>query len=67
MVFVIIGGVGRLFGPVVGALVFVALEHWLGGLSDFWHIYLGLLLLGIVLFGRGGLIGMICGEARLHE
>ena len=64
MVFVIIGGVGRLFGPVVGALVFVALEHWLGGLSDFWHIYLGLLLLGIVLFGRGGLIGIICGEAR---
>jgi branched-chain amino acid transport system permease protein len=67
MVFVIIGGVGRLFGPVVGALMFVALEHWLGGLSDFWHIYLGILLLGIVLFGRGGLIGMICGEARQHE
>ncbi len=41
MIFIIIGGVGRLFGPVVGALVFVALEHWLGALSDFWHIYLG--------------------------
>ena len=67
MVFVIIGGAGRLFGPVVGALVFVALEHWLGSLSDFWHIYLGILLLGIVLFGRGGLIGMICGEPHAHE
>jgi len=44
MVFVIIGGVGRLFGPVAGALVFVALEHWLGGLSEYWHIYLGALL-----------------------
>lgn len=66
MVFVIIGGVGRLFGPVVGALVFVLLEHWLGGVSDYWHIYFGLLLLCIVLFGRGGLIGMICGRKKVY-
>ncbi len=67
MVFVIIGGVGRLFGPVVGALVFVALEHLLGGLSDFWHIYLGIMLLLIVLFGKGGVIGMICGRENVHD
>ena len=67
IIFVIIGGVGRLFGPVVGALVFVALEHLLGGVSDFWHVYLGALLLIIVLFGNGGVIGMICGRERVHE
>ena len=67
IVFIIIGGVGRLFGPVVGALVFVALEHFLGGLSDFWHIYLGLLLLIIVLFGKGGIIGVVCGREKIHE
>ena len=67
IVFIIIGGVGRLFGPVVGALVFVALEHFLGELSDFWHIYLGLLLLIIVMFGKGGIIGLICGRQRAHE
>ena len=67
MVFVIIGGVGRLFGPVVGALVYVALEHLLGGLSEFWHIYLGILLLLIVLFGRGGLIGLLCGSERVRD
>ena len=66
IVFIIIGGVGRLFGPVIGALVFVTLEHFLGGLSDFWHIYLGLLLLCIVLFSKGGLIGLICGVGRVH-
>lgn len=64
IVFVILGGVGRLFGPVVGALLFVFLEHVLGGLSDFWHIYLGLLLLVVVLFGRGGVIGMMCGREK---
>lgn len=67
MIFVIIGGVGRLFGPVAGALAFVAMEHLLGGLSEFWHVYLGLLLLLIVLFGRGGLIGMACGREAAHE
>jgi branched-chain amino acid transport system permease protein len=67
MIFIILGGVGRLFGPVIGALVFVALEHWLGGLSDYWHIYLGLLLLLTVLFGRGGLIGMVSGRRAVHD
>lgn len=67
IVFIIIGGVGRLFGPVAGAMLFVLLEHVLGGLSSYWHIYLGLLLLGIVLFGRGGLIGMVAGRGRAHD
>ncbi len=67
IVFVIIGGVGRLFGPVVGAGVFVALEHFLGGLSEFWHIYLGALLLAIVLFGRGGVIGILSGREKIHD
>lgn len=67
MIFIIIGGVGRLFGPVAGALVFVGLEHFLGGLSDYWHIYLGLLLLVIVLFGKGGIIGMISGREVKHD
>ncbi len=62
MVFVILGGVARLIGPVVGALVFVALEEVLGGLSEFWHIYLGLLLLLIVMFASGGITGAIVRE-----
>ncbi len=67
MIFVILGGVARLFGPVVGAVVFVALEHFLGGLSDYWHIYLGLLLLLIVLFARGGIVGLLSGRERTHD
>lgn len=59
MIFVILGGVARLIGPVLGAIVFVALEETLGGLSEFWHIYLGLLLLIIVLFAKGGIAGVL--------
>lgn len=67
MVFVILGGVARLCGPIVGAVTFVMLEHFLGGLSDYWHIYLGMLLLLIVLFARGGLVGLIAGRGVAHD
>ncbi len=66
IVLIIIGGVGRLMGPVIGACLFVALEHWLGGLTDFWHIWLGVILLVIVLFARGGLIGLLTGKEGAH-
>lgn len=62
MVFIILGGTARLFGPVVGAVLFILLEEVLGGLSDYWHVYLGLLLLVIVLFARGGIVGLIAGR-----
>lgn len=67
MVFVILGGVGRVFGPVAGAALFIVLEHSLGGLSEFWHIYLGAILLGVVLFARGGLYGLLAGRERAHD
>ena len=66
MIFIILGGTARLFGPVAGAALFIILEHVLGGLSEFWHIYLGALLLAVVLFARGGLIGLLAGRARTH-
>lgn len=65
MVFVILGGTARLFGPVAGAALFIALEHLLGGVSDYWHVFLGALLLLVVLFGRNGVVGILAGqEAR---
>ncbi len=67
LVFVILGGVGRLFGPLAGAALFIILEHTLGGVSDFWQIFLGLLLLVVVLFARGGIIGTLAGRPVAHD
>ncbi len=64
IVLIVLGGVGRLMGPVVGAGLFVLLEHWLGGVSDHWLIFLGAALLLVVLFARGGLIGGIATGRR---
>ena len=64
MVFVILGGVARLYGPVAGAALFIVLEHLLGGLSEYWHIYLGMILLFVVLLARGGIIGTLSVKPR---
>lgn len=64
MIFVILGGVGRLFGPLAGAALFILLESLIGGMTDRWQLFLGAILLGVVLFARGGLIGLLAGRAR---
>lgn len=64
MVFVILGGAGRLLGPVAGACIFILLEHLLGGVSEHWLALLGAMLLGIVLFAPGGLVGVATRGAR---
>jgi branched-chain amino acid transport system permease protein len=64
IVLVILGGTGRLFGPVAGAMLFVLFESILGGFTERWQLFLGLILLGVVLFARGGLVGLLAGKAR---
>jgi len=64
IIFVILGGVGRLFGPVAGAALFILLESFIGGLTDRWQLVLGLILLSVVLFARGGVVGLLAGKAR---
>ncbi|MFO7856416.1 MAG: branched-chain amino acid ABC transporter permease [Paracoccaceae bacterium] len=64
IVFCILGGVGRLCGPVAGAAAFVLLEHFVGGVTERWQLVLGLILLGAVLFARGGIVGAVAGRGR---
>jgi branched-chain amino acid transport system permease protein len=64
IVLVILGGVGRLAGPLAGAIIYVVIEFLLGGASEHWQLFLGIILLGVVLFARGGVVGLAAGKAR---
>jgi len=64
IVLIILGGTGRLFGPLAGAALYVAFEYALGGLTERWQFFLGLILLLVVLFARGGLLGLLAGKAK---
>jgi branched-chain amino acid transport system permease protein len=59
MVMVILGGMGSLFGPVLGAIVYLVLEEFLSQVTEYWALIMGPLLLLIVLFGRGGIMGLL--------
>jgi branched-chain amino acid transport system permease protein len=59
MVMVILGGMGSMFGPVIGAIVFLVLEELLSQVTEYWALIMGPLLLLIVLFGRGGIDGLL--------
>jgi branched-chain amino acid transport system permease protein len=56
---VIIGGVATFFGPLVGTLAFVLLEEALSAITVYWHLIFGLLLVALVLFGKGGIDGWL--------
>lgn len=64
IVLIILGGTGRLFGPLAGAALYVILEFVLGGMTERWQFFLGLILLAVVLFARGGVMGLLAGKAR---
>jgi branched-chain amino acid transport system permease protein len=59
MVMVVLGGMGSLFGPVLGTIVFLMLEEFLSQITEYWALIMGPLLLLIVLFGRGGIDGLL--------
>jgi branched-chain amino acid transport system permease protein len=59
MMMVILGGMGSLFGPLVGAAVFLMLENVLSGWTEHWQAILGPILLLVVLFAKRGLFGLL--------
>jgi len=59
LVMLILGGTGRLYGPFLGAAVYMILEDYFSKLSPtFWQLGIGLLLVLAVLFARRGVLGI---------
>jgi branched-chain amino acid transport system permease protein len=64
MFMVILGGMGTLVGPVVGAVALLLLEDVLSAWTTHWQMILGPILLLVVLFAKRGLIGLLPDRAR---
>ncbi|HSI02478.1 MAG TPA: branched-chain amino acid ABC transporter permease [Reyranella sp.] len=70
IVIVVLGGIGALFGPLYGAVVFFALEETLKpfldllhkGWGEYWQIVFGPLLVIIALYARGGMASLLRGR-----
>ncbi len=59
IIMVVLGGMGSIFGPLFGAVALLVLEETLSGITEYWQIILGPLLLLVVLFARGGIDGLL--------
>jgi branched-chain amino acid transport system permease protein len=59
LIILVLGGYGRLYGAFVGAVAYMTLEHFLSrAYPSAWQLGLGLLLVLIALFARGGILGL---------
>ena len=58
MIMVILGGVGQLYGGVLGAVVFLLLEEVLSSYTIYWQFGLGAMLLAVVLLTPNGLMSL---------
>jgi branched-chain amino acid transport system permease protein len=59
IIMVVLGGMGSPVGAVFGAVALLVLEEALSGITEYWQIILGPLLLLVVLFARGGIDGLL--------
>lgn len=58
VIILVLGGTGRLYGALIGAAVFMLAQDYIAGLNPaYWQFWIGLLLIVIVLFARGGILG----------
>ena len=55
---VLTGGMGTLYGPIVGAFIIVLASDLLSAFWDRWMFIMGILYIFFVLFARGGLWGL---------
>jgi branched-chain amino acid transport system permease protein len=74
MIMVILGGMGSLIGPVLGATGFLLLEEYLpeamdavsSGSGEHWMLLFGPILIALVLFARGGLLSLLAARRARH-
>ena len=66
LIMVLLGGMGTLFGPVVGTATLLLVEEILSIYTEHWMVYLGPFLILVVLFAKRGIYGWIIGREEHH-
>ncbi|MDM0050520.1 branched-chain amino acid ABC transporter permease [Variovorax sp. J22R115] len=59
LVMLVLGGLGGLYGALIGAPIYMLLKHFSSQWNPYyWMLVIGVLLIAVVMFGRGGLMGI---------
>jgi branched-chain amino acid transport system permease protein len=58
LVILILGGAGRLYGGIVGAIIYMVARDQFSGINpQYWYFWIGLLLVAVVIFLPNGILG----------
>ena len=65
LVILILGGAGRLYGGIIGAIIYMVARDQFSGINpQYWYFWIGLLLVAVVMFLPNGILG---GLSALHK
>jgi branched-chain amino acid transport system permease protein len=65
LVILILGGAGRLYGGIVGAIIYMVARDQFSGLNpQYWYFWIGLLLVAVVMFLPNGILGGLAKFSR---
>jgi branched-chain amino acid transport system permease protein len=68
LIILVLGGTGRLYGGLVGAVVYMLVHDAFAELNpQYWMLWLGAFLIAAVMLGRGGVMGMLSRFVRTEN
>lgn len=68
LIILVLGGTGRLYGGMVGAIVYMLVHDWFADMNpQYWMFWLGIFLIAAVMLGRGGIMGALSRRIRTQE
>ena len=59
LIIVILGGIGTIIGPILGAIAIVLIKFALSQWTDYWHIFIGILLIAVIYYQGKGMYGLL--------
>jgi branched-chain amino acid transport system permease protein len=67
LVVCLLGGIYNFFGPIVGSIVYLFLDKVITAYTQYWPLVLGLIIIILLLFLRGGIAGFIAERFSLRQ
>lgn len=58
LMMVLLGGMGSLWGPIIGAGIFIFMQDYISTMTEHWELFVGLVVILLVLFMPRGFIGL---------
>lgn len=56
---VILGGINNFYGPIIGTIIFILLEDYIGKTTEYWPFFLGTIMLIMVILFPKGIVGIL--------